>query len=62
MLLLAAWGYLPWRCLCRGLVQMTRTTPFRRITLQFSHIRLTLGLTFMVILVSVAPGRGAHSR
>jgi hypothetical protein len=31
----------PWRCLWRGLVQITRTTPLRRITLQRSQIRLT---------------------
>jgi hypothetical protein len=29
------------------LEQITRTTPLRRITLQFSQIRLTLDLTFM---------------
>src|SRR5579864_8431520 len=37
----------PWRCLCLGLVQMTRTTRRRRMTLQCSHMGLTLGLTFM---------------
>src|SRR5438093_1948195 len=37
----------PCRCLCRGLSQMTCTRPWRRITLHFSQIRLTLGRTFM---------------
>src|SRR5215203_1937313 len=37
----------PCRCLCRGLVQMTRTRPCRRITLHFSHIFFTDGRTFM---------------
>lgn len=37
----------PCRCLCRGSSQMTRTTPFRRISLHFSQMRLTLDRTFM---------------
>src|SRR4029450_12535672 len=37
----------PCRCLWRGLVQMTITTPWRRIVLHFSQILLTDGLTFM---------------
>ena len=41
----------PWRCLCLGLLQMTRTTPWRRMILQLSHIRLTEGRTFMVQLL-----------
>jgi hypothetical protein len=36
-----------WRCLWRTFVQITRTTPARRTTLQFSQIRLTLVRTFM---------------
>jgi hypothetical protein len=38
----------PWRCLCRGSVQITRTTPLRRITLQFLHIFLTDAATFII--------------
>jgi hypothetical protein len=37
----------PWRCLCRGLLQTTNTTPRRRTILQFSQTRLTLARTFM---------------
>jgi hypothetical protein len=37
----------PWRCLCRGFEQITRTTPLRRTTLQFSQIRFTELLTFI---------------
>ena len=40
-------GAQPWRCLCRGLSQITMTLPWRRITLHLSQIFLTLGLTFM---------------
>ena len=40
----------PWRCLWRGfLLQITRTTPRRRITLQCSQMGFTLVLTFMGI-------------
>ena len=37
----------PWRCLCLGSVQITRTTLLRRMTLQFLHILLTDARTFM---------------
>src|SRR3712207_5267255 len=37
----------PWRCLCLGLVQITRTTPLRWMILQLSHIFLTEALTFI---------------
>gem|GEM_PF-6813099 len=40
----------PWRCLCLGFLQMIRTTPLRRTTLQFSQIRFTLDLTFITHL------------
>jgi hypothetical protein len=49
----------PWRCLWRGLLQITRTTPRRRMILQFSQMRLTLDRTFMAHLV---PSRfGEHA-
>src|SRR3954463_7094159 len=38
-------GY-PCRCLCFGLVQMTITVPWRRMTLQLSQRALTEALTF----------------
>src|ERR1043166_6021372 len=37
----------PCRCLCRGFLQMMRTTPARRTTLQCSQRVLIDGLTFM---------------
>ena len=40
----------PCFCLCLGLEQITRTTPLRRIILQFSQIRLTLLRTFIADL------------
>src|SRR6185295_17506486 len=39
----------PCRCLCRGFLQMIRTTPERRTTLQCSQRVLTDGLTFIVL-------------
>src|SRR4051812_19597690 len=44
----------PCRCLCLGLVQITRTTPLRWMTLQLSHIFLTEALTF----ISLHPSSG----
>jgi hypothetical protein len=38
-------GY-PCRCLCFGLLQMTITVPWRRMTLQLSQRALTDALTF----------------
>jgi len=46
-----------WRCLWRGFAQMTRTTPARRTTLQFSQIRLTLVRTFMTARPRLDPDR-----
>src|SRR6266850_8284207 len=37
----------PWRCLWRGFLQMIRTTPLRRTTLQCSQIFVTDALTFI---------------
>jgi hypothetical protein len=37
----------PWRCLCRGLEQITNSFPRRRTSLQFSQIRFTLARTFI---------------
>src|SRR3954453_20099295 len=40
-------GAHPWRCLWRGVSQITMTRPWRRITLHFSQIGFKLGLAFM---------------
>src|SRR5438874_11170908 len=47
-------GCYPCRCLCLGLVQMTITVPWRRITLQLSQRALTEALTFTGS--SIVPG------
>ncbi|BBL79560.1 hypothetical protein RxyAA322_14140 [Rubrobacter xylanophilus] len=46
--ILATTAY-PCLCLCRGLEQITRTTPRRRMTLQRSQMGLTLALTFITL-------------
>src|SRR3954453_11884821 len=38
----------PCRCLWRGFEQITKTAPWRRMILHFSHMGLTEGRTFMV--------------
>ena len=42
-------AYQPWRCLCFGTSQITRTTPLRLMILHLSQIFLTLALTFISI-------------
>jgi len=37
-MLLNSSEYYPWRCLCLGLMQITRTTPRRWMTLHLSQI------------------------
>jgi len=40
---------LPLRCLCFGFSQITRTTPFRRMTLHLTQNFRTDGLTFIFV-------------
>src|SRR5436190_9444354 len=47
----------PCRCLCFGLVQMTITVPWRRMTLQLSQRALTEALTFNGSSTRARPGR-----
>src|SRR5215510_6908731 len=51
----------PCRCLCLGLVQMTITVPWRRMTLQLSQRALTEALTFngsSTRVCGLVPARG----
>src|SRR5689334_6737643 len=41
--------YQPWRCLCRGSEQMTRTTPLRRTILHLRQILFTEAMTFIAV-------------
>lgn len=47
----------PWRCLWRGSVQITRTTPLRRMILQLRQIRFTDASTFMISSLLLGAGR-----
>ena len=50
----------PCLCLCFGFSQITMTLPLRLMTLHFSHMGLTLGLTFIVVnLLLASPGDAA---
>src|SRR5918997_6757142 len=50
----------PCRCLCRGFSQITITRPCRRITLHLSQIFLTLGWTFIELLLSDLQAGGGY--
>src|SRR5271169_6784666 len=49
----------PCRCLCRGFLQITRTTPLRRMILQLRQIFFTDAITFMS--ASLRPLFGAEN-
>jgi len=54
----------PCRCLCFGLLQITRRTPLRRMTLHRSHRRTTDAATFIepnpLAIISIAATRGGR--
>src|SRR5688572_19481486 len=51
----------PCRCLWRGLLQITRIAPWRRMILHFSHIGLTDGRTFTASFRRLLRGGGARA-
>ena len=49
----------PWRCLCRGFLQMTRNTFLRFTILQLAQSLFTDGRTFIIREIETAAGRRA---
>jgi len=49
----------PWRCLCRGFLQITRNTFLRFTILQLAQSLFTDGRTFIIREIETAAGRRA---